>query len=505
MREEELSELGIVAEAQGVGRSIDTTNATLQGHETASEIWRLVDRAQQRFLDLSDRIWNTPELSFEEFRAADLYRHSLEEAGFKVKVGLAGLPTSLLGEWGTGGPVVALLGEYDALPGLSQQAGIAVRQPDGPSEAGHGCGHNLLGAASLAAAVALKEWLEASGIPGCVRFYGCPAEEASAGKTFMVRAGVFDDVDTAITWHPWTITRVTCEPSFAMTSIDFTFSGQAAHAAAEPHLGRSALDAAELMNVGVNFLREHVKPSSRLHYAFLDSGGSAPNVVQSKAVLRYGIRAPELDDMLDLVERVKRVAQGAAIMTDTTVVGSINHAVSPLLVNETLAAAMHTKVVELGPIRYDPEDVTFATEIQNTLASGQVDADFTRHGIAPRAGVPLCDFLLDFPSCDRAAGGGATDVGDVSWMAPLVQLYCATMALGTPLHTWQTVAQGKSGVAHKGLLHAAKIMAATGAEILLDPDLLLRARGEHRQRLAWTPYVCPIPPSVHPPSTRQSW
>ena len=286
--------------------------------QNTDEIWRLVEAKQDAFIELSDRIWEMPELNFQETRSAHEHAEMLRAQGFRVTEAVGGIPTAVMGEAGEGGPVIAILGEYDALPGLSQEAGVAEHRPLQQNGAGHGCGHNLLGAGAMLAATAVKDWLAAHGIEGRVRYYGCPAEEGGAAKTFMVRDGVFDDVDIAISWHPAPFAGVNEAHSLAILQVDYAFTGAASHAAVSPELGRSALDAAELMNVGVNYLREHMPSSARIHYAYLDAGGIAPNVVQASAKLRYLIRAAELPELQALAARVDRIAEGAALMTETT-------------------------------------------------------------------------------------------------------------------------------------------------------------------------------------------
>ena len=283
----------------------------------AEPIWERVEGRRAPFVAFADRVFDAPELLYQEHRAAAEHEAMMRAEGFRVETGVAGIPTAVMGEAGEGGPVIAILGEYDALPGLSQEAGVAEPRPVEPGGAGHGCGHNLLGAAALLAASALKDWLAEAGIEARVRYYGCPAEEGGAAKAFMVRDGLFADVDAAITWHPASWTGVDDARSLANTRIDFAFSGRSAHAAAAPELGRSALDACELMSVGVQYLREHVPDHARLHYAYLDAGGPAPNVVQARAVVRHLIRARDAAELAGLVERVRAVAEGAALMTGT--------------------------------------------------------------------------------------------------------------------------------------------------------------------------------------------
>ena len=273
---------------------------------TTSRSGDYVDAKQAEFIALADRVWGMPELLYLETRSAAEHTAMLQQQGFRITEGLAEIPTAMMGEAGEGGPVIAILGEYDALPGLSQEAGVAEHRPVEAGGAGHGCGHNLLGSGALLAATAVKDYLAANNLPGRVRYYGCPAEEGGAAKAFMVRAGCFDDVDIAITWHPSAFPGVWEADSLANTRADFYFTGRASHAAASPHLGRSALDAVELMNVGVNYMREHMPSDARIHYALIDTGGSAPNVVQAKAMVRYSIRAGTLPDMQRLVQRCAR-------------------------------------------------------------------------------------------------------------------------------------------------------------------------------------------------------
>src|SRR6186713_1998012 len=287
--------------------------------DNRSNIWRGVDTIKPRFVALADRVWAMPEVCYTEARSAAEHLAELRHQGFRITEQVAGIPTAVMGEWGNGGPVIAFLGEYDALPGLSQEAGVAEPRPLETGGHGHGCGHNLLGSAALLAATAVKDWLAEHKLPGRVRYYGCPAEEGGAAKAFMVRDGAFDDADIAITWHPSSFWEVVVTPSLANTRADFIFTGRTAHAAASPHLGRSALDAVELMNVGVNYMREHMPSDARIHYAYLDAGGIAPNVVQGRAKVRYLIRARNLEELRPQVARVRKIADGAALMTETTV------------------------------------------------------------------------------------------------------------------------------------------------------------------------------------------
>ena len=466
--------------------------------QNSEEVWRHVDEKKDAFTALADRIWDHPEIAYAEQRSVAEHTAMLEREGFRVTRDVAGIPTAVMGEAGEGGPVIAILGEYDALPGLSQEAGVAEHRPVEANGAGHGCGHNLLGSAALLAAAAVKDYLAANGLRGRVRYYGCPAEEGGAAKTFMVRAGAFADADIAISWHPSAFSGVMEAASLANTRIDFHFTGRASHAAAAPHLGRSALDAVELMNVGVNYMREHMPSDARIHYAMLDGGGIAPNVVQASAKVRYAIRARELPDLWPLIERVKKVAQGAALMTETTIDFKVVSAVSNLLGNTPLERAMHDQFLRLGPPPFDAEDRAFAKQIQATLTREDIVASCQRAGATPKFDTPLCDLIVPLEA-KRAAMLGSTDVGDVSWTVPTVQARGATYAIGTPGHSWQLTAQGKNPAAHKGLVHVAKIMAATAAEALRDETLIARAKADHQARTAAQPYICPLPKDVTPP------
>src|ERR1700688_169591 len=461
------------------------------------EIWRLVDAHQKDFIALSDRVWEMPELCYTEFRSCAEHTAMLESKGFRVTRDVAGIPTAVMGEAGEDGPVIAILGEYDALPGLSQEPGVAEPKPLPGDGYGHGCGHNLLGSASLLAATAVKDYLAANGIKGRVRYYGCPAEEGGAAKGFMARAGVFSDVDIAISWHPSSFSGVNPANSLANTRIDFSFHGRASHAAASPHLGRSALDAVELMNVGVNYMREHMPSDARVHYALLDAGGIAPNVVQAHARVRYSIRARDLPGMNELVERVHKIAQGAALMTETQMEMRIISAVSNLLPNTPLEQTLHRIMEELGPPHFDEADKDFAAKIRATLTEKDVASVFRAIGLDP-TDRPLADFLVPLDA-KRNPLIGSTDVGDVSWVVPTVQVHSPTVAIGTPFHTWQVVAQGKAPAAHKAMVQAAKAMAGLGVQALTEPDLIAAAKADLKKRTARTPYVSPLPNNIAPP------
>ena len=464
----------------------------------AHPIWSLVEAAAPRLVDLSHRVWATPETCYAERQSVAAHTEELRAQGFTVTETPAGIPTAVIGEAGSGGPVIAFLGEFDALAGLSQEADLAEQKPLEAGANGHGCGHNLLGSAAMLAAVALRDWLAETGTRGTVRYYGCPAEEGGAGKTFMVRDGLFDDVDIAITWHPHSMPVVLRGSSLANTRVDYTFTGRAAHAAGAPHLGRSALDAMELMNIGINYLREHMPDSARIHYAIIDGGGISPNVVQARAKVRYVVRSETVPEMLGLLERVGKVAQGAAMMTETEVRQEVLAAVSNLIPNGPLCAAMQGHLERLGPPAFDQADQEYAARFQATLSPEDIVDSYRSLGLVPQEGKVLADFVAgpDTPVRDL---GGSTDVADVSWVVPTVQLMDATAAIGTQLHSWQMVAQGKSSAAAKGMIHAAQVMAATGVEAIQDADLRARAWVDLRARTGPSGYVCPLGEGAVPP------
>lgn len=462
------------------------------------EIWALIDEKKAIFWDLSDRIWATPEVNYTEFKSAAAHRELLTQQGFRVTEGVAGLPTAMIGEAGSGGPVIAIMGEYDALPGLSQQADVAEPLPLEEGGNGHGCGHNMLGSSALLAATAVKDFLEARGLAGRVRYYGCPAEEGGSAKGFMVRAGLFDDVDVAICWHPGAFNCVMDANSLACNELNYHFTGRAAHAAASPHLGRSALDAVELMNVGINYLREHMPNSARIHYAITDSGGFSPNVVQARATVRYLVRTRTLPELTALLARVDDVAKGAALMTGTSMKSNVLSGDANLIGNRPLEELMHSHLLQLGGPGFDEADSAYAARFRESMDGEEVRSAYQRMSIPAKSDELLCDYVLPL---DRPESSliGSTDVGSVSWVVPTVQCRSATYTIGTPAHSWQLVAQGKSALAHKGLAHAAKLMASTAISLLTQPALIDDAKAEHARRLDGTPFVNPIPDEVQPP------
>ena len=466
------------------------------------EVWKLVENKKEDFIKLSDHVFDTPEILYEEFKSVSEHIKMLKKEGFKITKGICNMPTAVMAEYGNNGPLIAILGEYDALPGLSQEAGVTKHKPIKNNLNGHGCGHNLLGAASLLAAAAIKDWLKKNNIKARVRYYGCPAEEGGAAKTYMSRDGWFDEVDVAICWHPATFNSVNKPISLANTRIDFSFFGKSAHAATAPHLGRSALDAVELMNIGVNYMREHMPDSARVHYAYMDTGGNAANIVHANATVRHLIRASNLMELRSLVKRVYKIADGAALMTETKVEKKVYSGVSNLLGNEPLEKIMQNEWDKLGPVIFDKNDIDFANKIRSTFTETEILDSFQRIGIKAPLDLPLCNFVAPLNSSNNG-GIGSTDVGDVSWVVPTVQARVATCAVGTPFHTWQTVAQGKSAAAHKGMIHAAKIMASTASILIRNPDKINEAKKVFDDHVSKNPYICPIPEKVMPPILKE--
>ena len=461
-------------------------------------IWDFVSKNQKRFQELADKVWSTPETCYSEQNSMSAHVDELIYHGFSVTKGIANIPTAVVGEYGTDGPIIAFLGEYDALAGLSQKADVFHQDPVKKGENGHGCGHNLLGSASMQAAVALKEWLKDSNLPGVVRYYGCPAEEGGAAKTFMVRDKIFKDVDVAITWHPGCLPGIVKGSSLANCRVDFTFEGRASHAAVSPHLGRSALDAIELMNVGVNYMREHMPDKARIHYALIDGGGISPNVVQAKAKVRYVVRDETTPKMMELLERVKEIAKGAALMTQTKVKTKILAGVSNLVYNETLGNIMQGNLDQLGAPEFSKEEHLYAKKYQDTLTRKDIESAYSHAGIDLVEGQVLAETVVagDVKPVDM---GGSTDVADVSWVVPTVSLWGANYAIGTPFHSWQMTAQGKSSIAIKGMTHAAMVMAATGYDLISNKTILDDAWSEHNKTIEKEGYMLPISLSASAP------
>ena len=450
---------------------------------------KVIDEMAARLDAAADAIWATPELAFSEYRSAETLTAFLREEGFEVEENLAGISTAFSGRFGHGRPVLGVLGEYDALSGLGQEADCLEKKPNGQG-AGQGCGHNLLGVGSLAAAIAVKHYLEETGAEGTVIYYGCPGEEGGSGKSFMARDHVFDDLDAAVCWHPGVLNKVRTRSSLAKYQILFKFDGLAAHAAGAPHMGRSALDALELMNIGVQFLREHMPVTARIHYSIIDAGGISPNVVQPHAEALYLIRDANNEGVRKLYERVLKIAEGAALMTETKESHDFIKACSNLVMNETMQREMDRIMQEIAPPVPSEEDTAFARELTLRTLMGAPHADPDH---------PYAYEKMDYSFNEgEIASAGSTDVGDVSWLCPLAQLTTATWCLGTPGHSWQAVTQGKRAAAKEAARYAGVIMAETLISMIEHPDLLEKAKEEFRGSVGDKGYVPPIPAGVKP-------
>jgi aminobenzoyl-glutamate utilization protein B len=470
-----------------------------------------VDSIGELLTGLSDAIWDYAETAFEEYQSVAVLKETLARQGFDVKDKTGGIDTAFCAVYGSGKPVIGILAEYDALSDLSQKAQAVTEEARGGSTDngnGHGCGHNLLGVGSLGAALAVKEYLAANKIPGTVKLFGCPGEEGGSGKAFMAREGAFKGLDAAFAWHPMAVNAVMELKFLANYQILYKFRGKAAHAAAAPHLGRSALDAVELMNVGVNFLREHVIPEARIHYAITNPGGFSPNVVQPRAEVLYLIRAPRQPQVEEIYRRVNKIAQGAAMMTETEVEIEFIKACANIIPNKILGRVLYDNFKTLELPRYTEAELAFAEALtKNSLKApgaeaamflsetGRDVAEYTKL-LAERK---LCDLILPFyDETPEPVFPGSSDVGDVSWNVPTAQIAAASYALGTAEHSWQLVSQTRSSLGHKGLILAAKVLAGACVDLLEHPELIEKAKAEWERRLEGHPYRSAIPPEVKP-------
>lgn len=436
---------------------------------------------QQEFEKISDQIWEYAEVRYQEYQSASLLKIFLEAHGFQVEEEIGGIPTAFCGKAGSGSPVIAFLGEYDALPGLSQMADADQELPAAAGGAGHGCGHNLLGAGALEAACALKAYMEKKKLPGTILYYGCPAEENGAGKAFMLRAGCFQGVDFALTWHPFSQSGV-WNQSLANAKLLYRFTGKSSHASAAPQNGRSALDACELMNVGVNYLREHVPLDTRMHYAYTNAGGAAPNIVPAHAELFYVLRAATSEALEELLQRVTDVARGAALMTGTKMEMEIVSAYREILNVPEMEQLMLSCMEEQFPISYTDAELDYAKK-------------FHAIGTNPQNPESISSTISYGPA---KMGGGSTDVGDVSWNLPTGVVYINTMASGTVIHSWSAVAQGKSSIAHKGMHTAADVLADAGRRLLEEAETRQRIQKSFQELTSEKKYVSLIPPDTQP-------
>jgi len=471
-------------------------------------ICNFLDSKAELIGDIADKIWEFAELSLQEYKSADLYCKVLEDEGFVVTRNLCDISTSFLGEYGSGRPVIGILAEYDALSGLSQQAFCSekkVANLENPN--GHGCGHNILGAGSLGAALGIKKYLEDNPGNGTVRFYGCPGEEAGAAKAFMARDGVWKDLDCALTWHPDDCNEVFTGSCNCSIQVQYIFEGKAAHAAGEPHLGRSALDAVELMNIGIQFLREHMKDGQRVHYAITNSGGISPNVVQAYSSVLYYIRSNYVEDALELEKRVDKIAEGAALMTETTYKKEFIDGSSDTVPNKTLERVCNENLKLVGCPVYTTDEYSFADTLAKTYSqSDKVCSIAAAYDIKAKEEVQelqskcahnINEFIAPYYEGEPFEPG-STDVGDVSHLTPTIQLHIAAWPNGCPAHSWQSVSSAGSSIGKKAAITAGKVLALTAIDIFENNNILDSAKSEHKKRIGDKPFVSPIPAGAKP-------
>jgi aminobenzoyl-glutamate utilization protein B len=447
-----------------------------------AKIIGLVEGRAIHFGNLARQIWENPEPGYKETKSAALLAGELRQEGFRVRENVAGIPTAFIAEWGTGKPVIGIMGEYDALPGLSQEV-AAEKKARVAGGYGHACGHNLLGAASALAAIATKTMLDAERLPGTIRFYGTPAEEGGGGKTFMAREGVFNDADIVLHWHPGDRNIATTGSTLAITSAKFTFQGRAAHAASAPEKGRSALDAAVLMAHALDMLREHLPEESRLHYVFT-RGGDAPNIVPAEAQVYLYARHPRMRVLEDLWPRVIKCAEAGALATETTMTMELVHSDYDVLPNDVLSKLLDSRLREVGGVKYTPEEQSFAEAIRKTLPLEGALPLGSQEGVRPP---------------DERFAIGSTDAGDVSWIVPTGWFFAATQVPGVPNHTWQAAACTGGTIGRKGMVVAAKTLALAAFDLLTTPSLVADARANFEKRRGGEPYRSRLPEGMKPP------
>jgi aminobenzoyl-glutamate utilization protein B len=444
-------------------------------------VTQLVDNQSAALIETSNKIWAFAETAFNENQSAKLLADYAEANGFKVERGVAEIPTAFVATYGSGSPVIGILGEFDALPGLSQKA-VPTKDPLEEGKPGHGCGHNLFGTASLGAAVAIKQLMEQGKLRGTIKFFGTPAEEKFFGKLWMIRAGLFNDVDVCLDWHPGAETKAAVQTGLALVDFIVEFYGQAAHASADPWNGRSASDALELYTTGINYYREHIRPSTRIHYHIQD-GGQVVNVVPDYSRVWVRVRDTKRETMNEVYQRVMKMAEGAALMANVEYKISLVSGIYEILVNRTGAELIQKNLEYLGPITYTDDEVAFAKKIQEATGKPQVG---------------LHSKVEPLEATDPNAGGGSTDVGDVSWVVPTVRLSAATAPIGTPWHSWAVVACGGMSIGHKGMMHASKTLALTMLDLFEDPKKVEALKAEFKQRKGDHVYSGLIPPGPPP-------
>lgn len=465
-----------------------------------------VESKKDLICQTADQIWNHPELSLQEVKSAEYYCSVLEQEGFLVEKGICGISTAFSASFGSGSPKIGILAEYDALSGLSQKAGCLEPCEIVPGGCGHGCGHNLLGAGAFGAALGVKAYLEQTGHPGTVILFGCPGEEGGAAKAFMAREGLWKSLDAALTWHPEDVNEVRTGSSNSCIQIQYKFTGIASHAAGAPEMGRSALDAVELMNIGIQFLREHMSDRARIHYAITDTGGVSPNVVQAKASVLYMIRSNHVAEAVQLQKRVDKIADGAALMTETSLERKFIDGLADTVTNHTLEKVLYQNFSEIGVPFYTPEELEFADRLAETYDDGGHVPGFGAANDAglrekvqelqKQAGHKMNAFLCPLYQ-GEAFTAGSTDVGDVSWLTPTAQIHVAAWPNGCPGHSWQNVSCDGTTIGKKAAICAAKVLSASVVDLFEQPELLEQARHEFEKNTAGG-YVCPIPKDAVP-------
>jgi aminobenzoyl-glutamate utilization protein B len=467
--------------------------------EIKGKAWRWIDSNSEEFIEVADEVWKYAELGLVETRSSKLIADVLGNHGFNVKHGVSGMPTAIYAEWGEGKPILGFQGEYDALPGISNK--VEPRKvPLVQGAPGHGCGHNIHGSTALACVCALRHIMEETETHGTIKFYGTPAEENYGGKVFMVRDGLYDDLDACLSHHPGNMNTARLMSSNAVNGVKFIYKGKTAHAAGNPEMGRSALDAVELMNIGVNYLREHVISEARIHYV-IEHGGGQPNVVPDYARSWYYIRAPERDQLDPIYERILKIAKGAEMMTETELEVQFIDGLYNIIPSRGLAELIVKNMREVGSPLWNDEELDFAEKIASSF-SKQEKIDSMRKAKVPNwekyIDVNLMTDILD-PWGEGETSPGSSDVGDVSWKCPTLEFGTACNVLGAPGHSWAFVACAGSTIGHKSLIFAAKTMAGAAAELLVDPVLRDRVKEEHKERLKGRNYLTPLPEGLHPP------
>ncbi|MBR5283846.1 MAG: amidohydrolase [Clostridia bacterium] len=451
-----------------------------------------IRQEKDKFVDLAQKMWDVPETAYNEVNACKWTAALLQELGFEVVTGAYGLPTCVTGTWGSGKPVIGFLGELDALPGMSQKM-THMKDPVVPGGAGQGCGHNLLNVSCLAAAVGMKAELEEKKLPGTIVFYGCPAEEVISGKVFMARAGAFDNLDFAFAWHGGTDNNISIGTMNGLNSAIFHFHGRTAHAGGDPHNGRSALDAAEIMSVGTQYLREHITSDMRIHYCYKEAG-TAPNIVPDKAAVWYYVRGQSRPLIEDTYNRLIKVAEGAAMMTETRLEIEFLGGCYNTMPNKYMAELTHQLMVEMEKPTYTEEELAFADALnkqspnyESAMASGRLENGPIHVDVNPISDAP---------------GGGSTDVADVQQLCPCVMVTTATCNRAAPGHSWQITACAGNSIGYKGMLFGAEVMVAAAMKMIEEPEHIEAAKAEFIEKTKNAPYKCPIGPEVPIPQPK---